>query len=300
MERIAKLATNFTNSDESPVIDSAITKEIDRMIVQGKKIQSFEDQKRVFLEYRNQADINPEELCKHVFGEFYHSRREIDDYISKDLDFSEFKEYTCSREEARLKVNRLLIKISQKFPMDYESFRDDYWKSFSTFLHLSVYNGGLATKFSVHYFLYVRTILILGTEKHKHWIERGLKLQDFGCFALTEMAHGSNVQGCLTKATYDMEYDEFIINTPIERGMKFWIGNAAHTANMCVVFANMIIHGKDYGIHIFLCPIRDSNTNCTLPGVVIGDCGDKLGHKGIDNGHIMFRNVRVPRDNLLD
>lgn len=170
----------------------------------------------------------------------------------------------------------------------------------SQFIQIGFSNAGLATKYSVHFFLYVRTILVLGTDKHRHWVERGLQFKDFGCFGLTEIAHGSNVQGILTKATYDQENDEFIINTPMERGMKFWIGNAAHTANMCVVFANLIVHGKDYGIHIFVVPIRDAHTNRVLAGVVIGDCGDKLGHKVVDNGYILFRNVKVPRDALLD
>lgn len=216
------------------------------------------------------------------------------------MDFREYRPDNCTRDTARERVNRLLVKFNQKFPMSHDKFMNNYWDSFSRFLHLSVYDAGLATKFTVHFFLYVRTIATLGTSKHREWIERGLQMKDLGCFGLTEIAHGSNVQGCITKATYDEESQEFIINTPMERGMKFWIGNAAHTANMCVVFANMIVKGKDYGIHVFLVPIRDTHTNSTLPGVVIGDCGEKLGLISVDNGFILFRNVRVPRDNLLD
>lgn len=37
-----------------------------------------------------------------------------------------------------------------------------------------------------------------------------------------------------------------------------------------------------------------------LPGITIGDCGKKEGQDGIDNGFIMFNNVRIPKDNFLN
>lgn len=37
-----------------------------------------------------------------------------------------------------------------------------------------------------------------------------------------------------------------------------------------------------------------------MPGVTIGDCGPKNGFEGIDNGWLMFKNVKIPYDNLLD
>jgi len=37
-----------------------------------------------------------------------------------------------------------------------------------------------------------------------------------------------------------------------------------------------------------------------LPGVLIGDCGTKNGLNGIDNGFILFDQVRIPKDNQLD
>lgn len=68
---------------------------------------------------------------------------------------------------------------------------------------------------------------------------------------------------------------------------------------MCIVFANLIVKGKDYGIHAFLVPIRYDN-HLLKPGIVIHDCGDKMGIQGVDNGMMTFRNVQIPRENLLD
>lgn len=37
-----------------------------------------------------------------------------------------------------------------------------------------------------------------------------------------------------------------------------------------------------------------------LPGITLGDCGAKEGFHGIDNGFMMFDNVRIPKENFLN
>lgn len=90
----------------------------------------------------------------------------------------------------------------------------------------------------------MKTIKNLGTEKHKPYVERAAKLEDLGCFCLTELSHGSNVQGIKTTAHYDPATREFILNTPSDEDIKFWIGNLAKTAHMGVVFAQLYTLGK--------------------------------------------------------
>ena len=75
-------------------------------------------------------------------------------------------------------------------------------------------NLSASTKFQVHFGLYCTTLKALGTAKHLPLLYRGYKMRDLGCFMMTEMAHGSNLQGLLTTATYVPETQEFIINSP--------------------------------------------------------------------------------------
>jgi acyl-CoA oxidase len=82
--------------------------------------------------------------------------------------------------------------------------------------------------------------------------------------------------------------------------MKFWIGGAGQTANNAVIWAQLYIGEKCYGVHAYIAPIRDVKTHKLLPGVLIGDCGPKNGLNGIDNGFIILDKVRVPWANQLD
>lgn len=89
------------------------------------------------------------------------------------------------------------------------------------------WNPTVSVKHSVHFNLYGKTLMSLGTQKHMNWVHRMMKLEDIGSFGLTEMGHGSNVRGIKTTAVYDEKTNEFIINTPTQLDMKFWIGATA-------------------------------------------------------------------------
>lgn len=45
-----------------------------------------------------------------------------------------------------------------------------------------------------------------------------------GCYAQTEIGHGSDVSGLETTAIYDKRTDEFVINTPSITATKWWPG----------------------------------------------------------------------------
>ena len=155
-------------------------------------------------------------------------------------------------------------------------------------------------KLGVHFGLFGGSIFFLGTEKHHAtYMEDVATMKLPGCFAMTELGHGSNVMGLETTATYDPETDEIVVHTPSESARKEWIGNAALHAKMATVFAQLVVDGKVHGVHAILVRIRDDEGN-PAKGVRLGDCGYKLGLNGVDNGRIWFDQVRVPRANLLD
>lgn len=161
----------------------------------------------------------------------------------------------------------------------------------------------LGTRVGVHLGLFGNCIKGNGTDEQIHyWLqERGALFIKgiYGCFAMTELGHGSNVAQLQTRAVYDSDSDTIVINTPDLTATKWWIGGAAHSATHSAVYARLIVSGKDYGVKTFVVPLRDPATFQLLPGISIGDIGAKMGRDGIDNGWIQFRNVVIPREFML-
>src|SRR4051794_2916103 len=158
----------------------------------------------------------------------------------------------------------------------------------------------LMVKAGVQFGLFAGAILHLGTEKHhERYLADAVSGRLLGCFAMTETGHGSNVQALGTTATYDEATGEFVVHTPTKEARKDYIGNAARHGRMAAVFAQLVVGGETHGVHCLLVPIRGEG-GATLPGVTLTDCGPKLGLNGVDNGRIVFDQVRVPRDALLD
>lgn len=167
------------------------------------------------------------------------------------------------------------------------------------FENMMFVDGSLTIKFGVQVGLFGGSIQKLGTKKHHdQYLRDAGDATLLGCFAMTETGHGSNVRGVKTTATYHKETDAIVIHTPGKNDNKEYIGNALHS-KMASVFAQLIVDGKNEGVHAILVPLRDSKHEL-FDGIKIEDNGYKLGLNGVDNGKIWFNQVSVPRENLLN
>lgn len=130
------------------------------------------------------------------------------------------------------------------------------------------------------------------------FLEPAERYELMGCYAQSELGHGSDIQGLMTTATYDEETESFVVNTPFIKAAKWWIGDLGVFSNSAAVFAQLIIKGKNHGIHAFIVPVRDKDHK-TLPGIEVGDVGPKMGYNCKDNGYLIMNNIRIPRKNML-
>ncbi|EGC29627.1 hypothetical protein DICPUDRAFT_158763 [Dictyostelium purpureum] len=208
--------------------------------------------------------------------------------------------YNMNVQEWRELTLQRAIKVIKAGAISLAEFNRDPMKYLVSLEMLNLCDPSLSVKLGVHFSLFGNAVLNLGTEKHHLKYIKDIDSWKLpGCFGMTELGHGSNVQGVETTATYDKNTEEFIINTPSDSAQKFWIGNAALHGQACSVFAQLYIDNVHYGVHVFVVPIRNPD-GTIAQNVRIMDNGHKLGLQGVDNGRIWFDNKRIPRDNLLN
>ncbi|KAG2267198.1 hypothetical protein Bca52824_061753 [Brassica carinata] len=173
-------------------------------------------------------------------------------------------------------------------------------KKFVLYEVCGMYDYSLSAKLGVQFLLWGNAVKFFGTKRHhEKWLKDTENYLVKGCFAMTELGHGSNVRGIETVTTYDTRTEEFVINTPCESAQKYWIGEAATHATHAIVISQLEINGTNQGIHVFVAQIRDQDGNI-CPNIRIADCGHKIGVNGVDIGRIWFDNFRIPRENLLN
>jgi acyl-CoA oxidase len=249
----------------------------------------------------------PDTTMEHYLCDLPSLRDEVYELLRSHPELLPAEAEAMSKEQHRELVRQILRTLLASGYSPLTFFSSDIKKYFYLAELLSLVDLSTTVKMGVQYSLWGGSVLNLGTEKHRRkYFDAIDRFELPGCFAMTELRHGSNVAALETEAILDLSTDEWIINTPDDSAIKWWIGNAAEDGRAATVFARLKIPSSegagaldDHGVHAFVAPLRDED-GALLPGVEIHDCGYKVGLNGVDNGAIRFTNVRVPRENLLD
>ncbi|KAK6459525.1 acyl-coenzyme a oxidase [Scheffersomyces xylosifermentans] len=255
--------------------------------------------KEAITEERSHTNWDIDEMHKFIEGSEEKANQILGLYKSLERDpilSSTFDYYDLTKEQEREMVAQRIDRMSRYSEVE----------STEKFLRrlqiMNIVDPSLGIRIAINLGLFMNCVRGNGTDaQYDYWARykenQNLK-QLYGCFGMTELGHGSNVAGCETTATFDVETDSFIIDTPNISATKWWIGGAAHSATHTVCYARLIVKGKDYGVKTFIVPLRDSDHNLH-PGIAIGDIGAKMGRQGVDNGWIQFTDVSIPRFFML-
>ncbi|RKF73897.1 Peroxisomal acyl-coenzyme A oxidase 1 [Golovinomyces cichoracearum] len=241
---------------------------------------------------RQKSNISIESLSKFLFtSEVLNRRKEILKILQAEKVFDKSQNYFDGRID-RFKTALSRAKMLRNLEIKYK-WTSDQLLDASDFV-------SEAGPYGLHASMFLATLRDQGTEEqHKLFLQPAQNYKYIGCYAQTELGHGSNVRGLETTATWNPEDKTFTLHSPSLTSSKWWIGSLGRTANYAVVMAQLVIAGKKYGPHPFVCQVRDLNTHQPLEGIYVGDIGPKFGYNTMDNGFLLFNKVKIPHINLL-
>src|SRR6266850_2276173 len=156
---------------------------------------------------------------------------------------------------------------------------------------LGSWDGNVAALVSAHQSIGVaQPLLLFGTEEQKRKYLPRVAGGEISAFALTETGAGSDPATMLTHAEPTPEGDAFILN-----GEKLWCTNGTKAGVIAVMAKTppKMVGGKSKDqITAFI-------VEMDWPGVEVKHRCRFMGLRALYNGVITFKNVRVPRENIL-
>ena len=132
-----------------------------------------------------------------------------------------------------------------------------------------------------------KPLKMFGTDEQKHRLLPRLARGDVSAFALTEPDVGSDPARVQTTAVPTRDGDAYVLN-----GTKLWITNGTIAKLLIVMAMVPESAGHPGGITAFV-------VESDMPGYEVVRRNSFMGIRGIENGVLRFRDVRVPRENVI-
>ncbi|KAH7084843.1 hypothetical protein BKA63DRAFT_498319 [Paraphoma chrysanthemicola] len=249
---------------------------------------------------RSGSAVNVTTLARHLLGRdgFLERQEKVLRVLSREPLFKKDQQLNLSRPE-RYQLGLARAKAIQRIIRREGWDHEDY--------SMAEYLNDEMSPYFLHMSMFVTTVREQASkEQQAYWMPKILSYDIIGCYAQTELGHGSNVRGLETTATWDPATKEFEIHSPHLTASKWWNGSMGRTATHAIVVAQLLLPKANnpaelasHGPQTFILQIRDKETHQPLPGIAVGDIGPKYGYASMDNGYMLFDHFRVPRSAML-
>ncbi|RMY22147.1 hypothetical protein D0867_02897 [Hortaea werneckii] len=254
----------------------------------------------ILAKERHQSNVPRDQLAEHLFSghDFLKRQQCILRVLENDKLFEKKKQQNLSRPE-RYQLGLARAKQLRRYADQYRWDGED--------LNMAQYLCDDVSPYMVHYSMFITTIREQGDENQRsYWLPKIEAMEVIGCYAQTELGHGSNVRGIECEARWCPQKKGFVLHSPTLTASKWWNGTMGRTANHAIVVAHLLVPRSsdssdhvDHGPHPFVVQIRDMKTHKPLPGIAVGDIGPKYGYGPMDNGYMLFDHVCVPHSAML-
>ena len=210
----------------------------------------------------------------------------LDEFVEKEVkplakEIDETERFPVETVEKMAKLGMLGIIV----PTNYGGVGGDYNTYITTVRKLSRACATTGVILSGHMSLCVAPILEFGTEAQKQkYLPKLASGEWLGAFGLTEANAGTDAAGQQTTAVDKGDY--YLLN-----GNKIFITNAGY-ANVYIIFAMTDKSQGTRGISAF---IVDADSE----GFSVGKKEEKMGIRGSSTCELIFKDVKVPKENLL-
>ena len=130
-------------------------------------------------------------------------------------------------------------------------------------------------------------------------LDKLLSYEVSGVFMLTELGRGLDAANLMTIATR-LPNGDFDLHTPEPRAAKYMPATTPTGVSPCtgVVFARLIVEGRDCGIRPFIVQLNDGTRMCE--GITAKLLPQRTGAKPINHAITSFNHVRLPSSALLE
>ncbi|KAK1064280.1 hypothetical protein LTR33_012096 [Friedmanniomyces endolithicus] len=254
----------------------------------------------ILTKERTQSDVPIEELAQHLLGHnnFLTRQDRVLRVLENEPLFDKSKQMNLSRPE---RYHLGLARAKKLRRLSDQHGWDDEDHSMAQYLCEDV------SPYMVHSAMFITTIREQGDEQQRAYWTPKIEAGDvLGCYAQTELGHGSNVKGIECEARWNPKAQEFVLHSPTLTASKWWNGTMGRTANHAIVVAQLLVPKTsdsseyvNHGPHPFIVQIRDMKTHENLPGIAVGDIGPKYGYAPMDNGYMLFDHFRIPHSAML-
>src|ERR1700722_11466189 len=190
-----------------------------RMADFSKTLKPQYDGSAILQAERTGSNISIDELSNHLLSrnDFLHRQDRIVRVLENDPLFSKAQQLNLSRPDryhlglARAKALR---RLTVKHGWDMEDFK------------MAEYLTDEMSPYHLQFSMFATTVREQASEEQlREWWPRIVNYEVLGCYAQTELGHGSNVRGLECQARYDPRTREFVVHSPTLTASKWWNGS---------------------------------------------------------------------------